>query len=75
MADIFLIGYTDSFGAGESDVWLIKTDLSGDTLWTKTFGGSSDDWGFSVQQTSDGGYILWDPHLLLVQVRVTFGLF
>jgi hypothetical protein len=52
-------GYTVSFGAGNSsDVWLIKTDASGDTLWTKTFGGSNSDGGYSVQQTSDGGYIV-----------------
>jgi hypothetical protein len=53
-----IAGYTDSFGAGNDDVWLIKTDALGDTLWTKTFGGDRPDYGYSVQQTTDGGYFL-----------------
>ncbi len=51
-------GFTDSYGAGNSDVWLVKTDGNGDTLWTRTFGGTSIDRCNSVQQTTDGGYIL-----------------
>ncbi len=53
-----IAGYTVSYGAGSSDIYLIKTDALGDTLWAQTYGGSNSDWGYSVQQTSDGGYII-----------------
>ena len=53
-----IAGRTDSYGNGGRDLWLIKTDSNGDSTWTKTFGGSSNDEGRSVQQTTDGGYII-----------------
>lgn len=53
-----IAGYSSSFGNGEVDFYLVKTDLNGDTLWTRTYGGEANDKGFYVQQTSDGGYIL-----------------
>ncbi len=51
-------GWTESYGAGDADFWLVKTDTSGTEEWSCTFGGSDDDYCLSVQQTTDGGYIL-----------------
>jgi hypothetical protein len=51
-------GLTNSFGADSTDVFLIKTDANGNIIWAKTYGGTGNDWAYSVQQTSDGGYIV-----------------
>lgn len=51
-------GYTESFGAGSMDFYLLKTDSNGDTIWTRTYGGGGRDEGQSVQQTADGGYVI-----------------
>jgi hypothetical protein len=53
-----IAGTTNSFGSGGDDVYLIKTDINGILTWSKTFGGVNGDLGYSVQQTTDGGYIV-----------------
>jgi len=53
-----LLGWTSSFGAGKSDVYMVKTDSNGNELWSRTFGGSAGDVGYSVSQITGGGYII-----------------
>lgn len=53
-----IAGITYSFDVGRGDAYLIKTDSLGDTLWTRTYGGTARDLAYSVQQTQDGGYII-----------------
>ena len=51
-----IAGYTQSFGAGSGDVYVVKLDANGNLQWTKTIGGPEGEAGFSLIQTSDGGY-------------------
>jgi uncharacterized delta-60 repeat protein/uncharacterized repeat protein (TIGR02543 family) len=51
-------GDTDSFGAGGFDVWILKLDGGGTPLWQHTYGGTGRDRARSVQETSDGSYIV-----------------
>ncbi len=53
-----ILGQTQSFGAGNTDLYVIKTDARGDTVWTKTYGGRASEYTTSMQQTGDGGYII-----------------
>jgi hypothetical protein len=54
---LIICGSTASAGAGYSDLYLIKTDSLGDTIWTRTFGGVGGESGMSVRQTADSGYM------------------
>jgi hypothetical protein len=53
-----IAGGTTSFGAGEYDFWLVKTDNFGNMEWNKTFGEKDDDYAYSLIETSDKGFAL-----------------
>ncbi len=51
-------GGTESFGEGSSDVWVLRLNSDGDTIWTRTYGGSDFENGYSISHASDEGYII-----------------
>jgi regulation of enolase protein 1 (concanavalin A-like superfamily) len=53
-----IAGNTYSYGAGESDIYLVKTDEYGDTLWTRTYGDSAADYANALIEAGDGGFII-----------------
>ncbi len=56
-----IAGLTNSSGAGKNDVWIIKLDDDGGISWQKIFGGIRNEEPRSIQQTSDGGYVVAGP--------------
>jgi hypothetical protein len=59
-----LLGSTNSSSGdvtvnyGYADYWVVKCDSVGTLQWQKSFGGSDQDFGYSIEETSDGGFIL-----------------
>ncbi|MFW9779510.1 MAG: hypothetical protein ACFFE8_11700, partial [Candidatus Heimdallarchaeota archaeon] len=51
-------GSTSSFGRGNNDMWLVKTDISGQVQWNQTFGGNDSDWAIGVIHMEDGSFAL-----------------
>ncbi len=69
-------GTTASFGHGGKDVWVLKVDANGDTLWTATFGASGDDEGRACAVDASGhiyvsakSYLLFSPDMYMIQVN------
>ncbi len=58
--EFLIVGSTRSYGAGRDDIWLIKMDLDGDTLWTRTIGTSHRErtGTNSVVSAPDGGWVI-----------------
>ncbi|MEO5642998.1 MAG: T9SS type A sorting domain-containing protein [Bacteroidia bacterium] len=55
---IIVCGWTDGTGEGMQDVFMMKTDSAGILQWSKTYGGANSDFGYDVQQTTNGGYAI-----------------
>jgi len=53
-----IVGITASFGSIGYDVYFVNIDSIGDTLWTKTYGGTGDDWALDIVQTEDSGFVI-----------------
>lgn len=53
-----LVGQTNSTLNGDTDAYIIRTDKNGDTLWTKRFGGSGEDFATSITQFNDSTYFI-----------------
>lgn len=50
--------WTESFGAGLDDFWVLKLSSDGVVEWQKTYGGLNCEWAYCIQQTHDGGYVV-----------------
>jgi len=53
-----IVGYSQSFGGGDYDIYLVKIDGSGNKIWEKTYGGFGNDEGTGIVQTNDGNYVI-----------------
>ena len=51
-------GYTESYGQGDRDVYVLKLNGSGTVQWTRTVGGANSDAGFSIVHAADSGYAI-----------------
>jgi hypothetical protein len=55
-------GYTNSMGNGDYDFWLVKTDQSGDVLWSRNYGGPKSDMAYALTRTEEGYMIVGETH-------------
>jgi hypothetical protein len=60
-------GYSASFGSGGYDIWVVKLNGDGSIAWQKSYGGQEQDSINSIDQTSDGGYIVAGTSLSFAQ--------
>ncbi|MHA1987818.1 MAG: Loki-CTERM sorting domain-containing protein [Promethearchaeota archaeon] len=74
--NVYIAGYTESFGAGDFDMLLVKYNNSGVQIWNTTWGGSGGEGGYGVAMDSlgniyvvgsIGGYVFGDTDMVLVK--------
>ncbi|REJ80828.1 MAG: T9SS C-terminal target domain-containing protein [Bacteroidetes bacterium] len=53
-----MVGKTDTYSNGQSDIWVVRTDANGNVMWTKSYGGAQFEFGNMIKLTSDGGFII-----------------
>lgn len=52
------VGQSFGVGDGSGDIWSVRTDAQGDTLWTRHYGTASQDEARGVRSTNDGGFLV-----------------
>jgi len=78
--NIVVVGTTLSFGSGNRDVYLLKTDSNGTLLWDNTFGTSQYEYGNTVASTTDNGFVIagwkshepWINYATMLMIKVDF---
>lgn len=53
-----ILGSTSSYGKGNYDIYVIKVDRKGKKQWSETYGGSYNEYGYSIKQTRNGGFTI-----------------
>jgi hypothetical protein len=53
-----MVGGSETYSNGQSDAWMVRADLYGNILWTRSFGGPLFDFANMVKPTTDGGFII-----------------
>ena len=53
-----MVGGTETYSNGQSDIWLVRTDAYGNVLWNRSYGDTQFDFANMVRITSDGGFVI-----------------
>lgn len=56
--ELVAVGYTETYGAGQRDIFLLKLSTNGNLIWSKTLGNTSNDWASGIMENNLGHYVL-----------------